>query len=208
MYLSVVSSAGTNVLSWNAYIGFTPARYVIFRGPTLSSLVRYDSVPSSSLAYTDMTPVTNDVYMIEAVNPSGPCIPTMTIKRRAMSAPLGDSVEYAITSSLSGSMSNGFNTLSLGTQNIGNAVSSLDIYPNPSNGQITIAWSVGGSQSSEVRMSIMDELGQVVYDNTEAQKAGKNTKQLNLENLASGIYTLRMQTNSGSTVKKLVIMKK
>jgi hypothetical protein len=116
---------------------------------------------------------------------------------------------------LSGSFSNGFNTAILGVNNIINSVSNLNIYPNPSNGQISVEWSAVGpneslwdGQWSEVHISILNELGQVVYNNTDTQVAGKNKKQLNLKNLASGIYTLRMQTSGGTTIRKVELMKK
>ncbi len=54
-------------------------------------------------------------------------------------------------------------------------------------------------------VSIYNELGQSVYTKT---GIGKINEQVNLENIAEGIYTVRLQTNAGNTVKKLVVMRK
>ncbi len=195
IYLTVTAGVNTYILNWTAYIGFTPTKYYIFRGPSMGALVLIDSTLNSVLTYTDTLPPAGSVYLVEAGDPSGLCVPTARIK------------PHGAKFNLTGSLSNGFNTVELGVQNIGINLSNLNIYPNPSNGQITIQWSVNSGQSS-VRISIYDELGQAVYDNTETQTVGKNTKQLNLGNLAAGVYTLRMQTSGGTMVRKIELMKK
>ncbi len=192
----LTTTAGTNVfiLSWTPYVGFIPTEYRIFRGASMHSLVQIDSVPSTTLTYHDTLPPTGSFYAVEAVSPTGVCIPTTHIHIRP-------------GTELSGSFSNGFNTAVLGIKPITGSIANLNIYPNPSNGQFTIQWSVVSNQLSEVKISVIDELGQVVYAENKNNHIGLNTEQLNLANLASGIYTLRMQTNDGITVKKLVVMK-
>jgi hypothetical protein len=87
------------------------------------------------------------------------------------------------------------------------------VFPNPNNGSFTIQWSVVGTQNF-VSIEIYNELGQVVYSqNITAAKGalgtmGTYTEQLNLSNLAEGIYTLRMQSNSSITVRKLEIIQR
>ena len=195
IYLTTASAPNAFILSWTAYVGFIPTRYRIFRGPAMNALAIIDSVPNTVLTYTDSFPPLGSIYLVEAVNPTNACVATTSIRSHSSSS----------SAPLSGSFSNGFNTTILGVQNIANAVSNLNIYPNPSNGQITLEWLAVSGQSS-VRISIFDKLGQLLYDNSYSQIVGKNTKLLNLENLTSGIYTLRMQTSGGSTVKKVVIM--
>jgi hypothetical protein len=202
IYLTTTSGLNVYILNWTAYVGFTPSKYRILRGPTMSSLVQIDSVPNGVLTYHDTLPPLGSIYLVEAVNPSSACIPTTKIKPH----------NVALTA-LSGSFSNGFNTGNIitGNKNI-SAVTNLKIYPNPANGMFTVEYTVNipiaiGSQSSVMQMSVLDELGQVVYDNTETRNAGNYKEQLNLEYLASGIYSLRVQTASGITIKKLVIIR-
>ncbi len=199
IYLTTTAGVNSFILNWTPYVGFTPSIYRIFRGPALNAMVQIDSVSSSTLTYTDSFPPVGSFYAVEAVNPSGACIPTTSIRGHRASSAM-----------LSGSFSNGFNTAILSVQHIDNPISNLNIYPNPNNGEFTLEWSMVSGQSS-VRISIYDELGQMVYDKSLSNyqpSVNSHQLKLNLESLASGIYTLRMQTNSGSTVRKVVIMRK
>ncbi len=190
IYLTTTSVINAFILNWTAYVGFTPSKYRIFRGPALNAMVQIDSVPPSVLTYTDSFPPLGSIYLVEAVNPSGTCIPTH--------APHNGS------SLLSGSFSNGFNTKLLGVNNIGSTVNKLNIYPNPSNGMFTLSYSLNAG--GNVKTTLVNELGQIVYDKTEQRSSGNITEQLSLENLASGIYSLRMQTDNGIMVRKVAIV--
>jgi hypothetical protein len=191
-------STGTNVniLYWTGYVGFTPTQYLIYRGSKLSTLVKIDSVSNTTFTYHDTLPPANSVYLIEALNPNGPCIPSPKIKPRTSTA------DFAISMSNPRRIKN----LTTGLANIGNSVSNVSIYPNPSNGTFNLTYSLNNGGS--VNINIVDELGQVVYTANEQRGAGKTTEQINLENLSAGIYSVRLQTSSGITVKKLVVMKK
>jgi hypothetical protein len=201
IFLRDSSDTNVNILNWTQYIGFTPSEYRIFRGTSLGNLVQIDSVSSTTYTLYDSFPPPFSVYLVEAVNPSGPCIPTPHIKSRSMASEESVSMSNRITVT---------NNNTSGIQNIANSVSNLNIYPNPGNGMVTVEWSVpiaiGIIGQLSVRISVVDELGQVVYDNIVLESVGRNTEELNLENLASGIYSLRLQTLDETTVRKLVIM--
>jgi len=197
IYLTTTSAPNVYILNWTAYVGFTPSKYRIFRGPTLGTVVQIDSVANTVLTYHDTLPPNGSVYLVEGVNPSGSCIPVTTIKRRNASSAL-----------LSGSFSNGYNSgtlITTGIMGVGNSLTNLNIYPNPANGMFTLSYSINAG--SNIGISIIDELGQIIYSTNETKVAGNYAQQLNLENVASGIYTLRMETDNGSSVKKLVIIK-
>lgn len=195
IYLTTFAGPNVYILNWTPYIGFTPSEYRIFRGPSMNSLVQIDSVPNNVFTYHDTLAPLNSIYLLEAVNPSSSCIPSQSIGR---SHRLSNIL-------LSGSYSNGFNTRILNVQTIGTEIANLNIYPNPGKGIISIGYTMTGS--SNIRISIMDELGQVVYDNTEKRGASNFKEELNLDYLVSGIYTLRMQTNKGISVRKVVILR-
>ncbi len=194
MYLTTAAGYNVYILNWTAYVGFTPSKYRIFRGPALNALVQIDSVPNNVVTYHDTLPPLGSFYAVEAVDPFGVCKATTHRPDRVSSA------------LLSGSLSNGFNTASLlGIQNMSSSISGMKIYPNPSNGMVSLSYSI--SQSASVRVTIINELGQIIYDNTESKTAGKVNEQLNLESLASGIYSLRLQTGNGIIIQKLAIIR-
>lgn len=200
IYLTTSAAFNVNILNWTAYVGFTPSVYRIFRGLALSSLVQIDSVASNILTFRDTLPPAGSIYVVEAVNPHSACIP----ESKAM--PHRHILDVL---SLTGSFSNGFNTkqLILGISKNVAAIGNLTIYPNPANGMVTIQFNVGTQEFvSLIHINIINELGQVVYDNSESGTAGAFKEQINLQNVAPGIYSIRLQTNSDILIRKLVIM--
>ena len=161
----------------------------------MSTLVQVDSVANTVLTYSDTLAPIGSIYLVEAVNPSGTCVPSTIIKGHNVAAnPLGISI------------SNAFNTAILGVTNIGSSLSNVKIYPNPSNGTFNLSYSL--TNSGNVSIAIIDELGQIVFASSEQRNSGQTNEQINMENLSAGIYSLRLQTSSGIMVKKLVVMKR
>jgi hypothetical protein len=191
IFLTDSAGFNVNILNWTAYVGFTPSQYIIFRGLTMSSLVKIDSVPPAILTYRDTLPPPLSIYLVEAVNPSGPCIPTHR---------LNGSEPGSISFSNRRRLKN-----PTGIPVLNNSISNLSIYPNPGNGVFTVSYTM--PENGNIRINIVDELGQIVYDNSMQKSAGRVSEQLNLENLSAGIYSLRLQTNNGITVRKLVIIR-
>ncbi len=193
IYLSVTTGVNAYILNWTTYMGFIPTEYRIFRGPALNAMVQIDSVPYTVLTYTDSFPPLNSYYAVEAVNPSGVCIPTAGYLHGHLSA------------TLSGSFSNGFNTIILGVSNLNNSISNLIIYPDPSNGNVTLNYFL--NKNSNVAIDIINELGQIAFSKSETRLAGNVSEHLGLEGLSSGVYSLRVKTTGGINVRKLVIIR-
>lgn len=193
IYLTATAGYNVYVLNWTAYFGFKPSQYIILRGPSLGNLTPIDSVGPNILTFHDTLPPLGSIYVVEAVNPNVPCVPTT---HRA----------NASFSLYSGSFSNGFSSVTLGVALLANNVSGLKAYPNPNNGLFNLNYSMSGSD--HVIISIINELGQVVYTEQKQAANGLNTQQLNITNLASGIYTLRIQTSKGNSIQKLSIIQR
>jgi len=81
-------------------------------------------------------------------------------------------------------------------------INNFNIYPNPSNGVFTA--SVHMSSASDVYMSITDMTGSKVYESTDNAVVSMN-KQINLSNMAAGVYIASVKTAEGTSVQRLVI---
>jgi Domain of unknown function (DUF2341)/Secretion system C-terminal sorting domain len=77
--------------------------------------------------------------------------------------------------------------------------SSLTIFPNPNNGVFTISSSVEVDGTIE----LINELGQVVYKN----RMNGLSKNMDVQNIAAGIYHLRMTNGTTTQMKRLSIVK-
>ena len=80
------------------------------------------------------------------------------------------------------------------------AVGEIDnakLYPNPTNGDVTI------EAAGMTHISVVSVLGQVIYD---ADIQGDNT-QLHLGQYKAGVYTVRINTESGVSVKRVTVVK-
>ncbi len=192
MFLTVISDTTTNTLSWTPYIGFTPTVYRIFRGSTLSTITQIDSVPNTVLTYVDSFPPVNSYYAIEAVDPAGACIPTLKIKG------------HNTLATVSGSFSNEFITSVLGVNKLSNSQIDVKVFPNPTNGKFRIMFSQPELVSGAQTIIVSNMVDETVY----CQRIEHSSPFIvDLSGQPSGIYTLRVQTNSGIAIKKIVLMK-
>ena len=196
IYLATASSLNAYNLWWTPYVGFTPVLYRIFRGPNLNAMTEIDSVPNTVYTYVDSFPPINSYYAVEAVSPYGVYVPTARV------------VKGKITSAtLSGSFSNGFNTAILGVNTINSALANVKIYPNPSNGKFHVICHSERSEESQ-SITVYNVLGEIVFTEIlPPNTRGQDDKVIDLSSQPAGIYTLRVQTENGTVVKKLVKMK-
>jgi hypothetical protein len=81
-------------------------------------------------------------------------------------------------------------------------INSLMVYPNPSNGAFTV--SLNAIKSSTVQMSLINLLGQEIWNTEQAIQAGEQTIQINA-NLAPGVYTLRINNQEEILQHKVLI---
>jgi hypothetical protein len=78
----------------------------------------------------------------------------------------------------------------------------VNIYPNPSNGQIFIAVPLA---ISDLTIQLSDMQGKLVYDGNAKDLQNGEVIQINTAGLSNGIYSLKLRTESGMIVKKVVI---
>lgn len=80
----------------------------------------------------------------------------------------------------------------------------IDLYPNPSTGQFTLA--VSTKQKLELNLSIYNVLGKQVWVDA-LQASGTSNKAIDLSDLPDGIYFLNLEAEGKTAVRKLVKQK-
>ena len=82
----------------------------------------------------------------------------------------------------------------------------LNIYPNPNNGDFLLTYNL--PEKSNVRVSVIDLTGREIVEISEkAQMAGDHQQEIAIagNQLSAGIYMVKLQANNQVYVKKLVI---
>jgi hypothetical protein len=76
-------------------------------------------------------------------------------------------------------------------------VNGLTLYPNPNNGKFVLKGNV--ADNVEYKIEIINALGQVVYKDNATANSGQLNKEIQLSNVANGIYLLRLHSETGIT---------
>lgn len=98
-----------------------------------------------------------------------------------------------------------FDVVSVGVDNLP-VSGKFEVYPNPVNGQLFIE--LASDKSASCKVSIVNELGQVVYTkNLETQNGTGNKLELNTSQWNAGIYLIRADNGSEIQSRKVTIMK-
>jgi PKD repeat protein len=80
----------------------------------------------------------------------------------------------------------------------------VSIYPNPSDGNITVEW-FNGLMVGDLSIEVLNTLGQVVYSSKEKIDIDHFSKIIDLHSSPAGVYFLGMRTDKTSMQKKFVI---
>ena len=86
---------------------------------------------------------------------------------------------------------------------------SIEVYPNPNNGQFTLSMSNTNINNENVKIQVLNMIGQVIYiEVISSQNAGSlQKKNLQLSNLSAGTYFLQVLTAKEVNNKKFIILK-
>jgi hypothetical protein len=82
-------------------------------------------------------------------------------------------------------------------------VSSINIFPNPNKGSFAVAFDA--VKATDVTVGVFNVQGQEVYTENVNATIGKNTKQVNLNNLSSGIYIVKLFVDGGSVSRRITL---
>jgi hypothetical protein len=89
-----------------------------------------------------------------------------------------------------------------GVEEIGNLEDGLTIYPNPTTDDLSIVFETKNNE--DIQISILNVLGQNVYNELMQTYSGINVKKINIANFSSGIYIINVNTKEGNISKKLI----
>ncbi|MFD2513063.1 T9SS type A sorting domain-containing protein [Pontibacter locisalis] len=79
----------------------------------------------------------------------------------------------------------------------------IAIYPNPSNGVFTI--SVANLSAKKAELRIINVIGNEIYHETLTRTEGQFSKTIDLSGKAKGLYYIKLETDSYSSVRRVVI---
>jgi len=163
-------------LDWNNYVGNVVNYYEILRDTDNTGFKLYDSVPFGITNYTDLTP-------------------------SSLSKPLAYMVNAVWSLSCSSSTVSHSNKKYINNVTGINEVSPLNaitVYPNPVKDEVTISIPT----PAEGVISMTDVLGQQVYS-TKLEN-NETTKQIDMTNLAHGVYMIKITSGDKQIVKRIV----
>jgi len=86
---------------------------------------------------------------------------------------------------------------------LGEAVTQLQVYPNPANDYINVSFNVEETQQATI--ILRDAAGRVVYNENIYAAAGFNNQQIELSSLSKGVYFVQLQTASSSENTRLIL---
>jgi PKD repeat protein len=81
--------------------------------------------------------------------------------------------------------------------------SDFTIYPNPTEGELTIQFTT--ENSANYTIELVNMLGQVVETSLIKANAGNNLVMIGTEHLRSGVYTLRMNTGNAQIIRQVIV---
>ncbi len=85
-------------------------------------------------------------------------------------------------------------------------INQLNVFPNPATDNVFV--SVNLAKASKVNIQMFDVMGRLVNElPAQSMDAGQNKVEMNTANLAEGVYSIRIQTETGSVTKQLSVIK-
>jgi hypothetical protein len=163
-------------LIWDHYEGFTFGTYRIYRWLNSSGWIVLDEMPSNLTSYTDYPPSMGGLYYKIAVLNENPC-----------------------TSSKSGTYDEAVSNMKGFASTIGidqgQVTNTVSVYPNPSEGFVTIK----GTYIQKVE--VMNIHGQMIH----RQEVNFTETEMNLGKLAKGVYFLKIYGEGVMLNEKLIL---
>jgi hypothetical protein len=95
------------------------------------------------------------------------------------------------------------NRLEEPNENTSTITTEFNVYPNPADAMVTIAFTL--AKESSYSLKLIDMLGRIVQSETDNAVIGENTYIMNVEGIAKGIYIILLQQEGIISKSKLVV---
>ncbi len=93
----------------------------------------------------------------------------------------------------------------VGTQTISGINGNMIVIPNPNKGTFNVTGDLGTSSDEELTLEVTDLLGHSIYNNKVMAKGGSVSVNVQLGNVANGMYILSVRSEAGSKVFHVVV---
>ena len=81
--------------------------------------------------------------------------------------------------------------------------SGLSVFPNPTNDFLNLQLNL--KQASEIKIEIYNSLGKIMFSSNQLTKTNKINERLSIQDLASGMYLLLVQSEQEQFSKKFTV---
>ncbi len=185
IHLTVSSGSpqGFNLI-WEPYEGYYFSSYIIYRGTNSGQMISISSVSSGTTIFTDLNPPIGSVFYMVTVQKS-------------------DSCEIQSGQYISQSLSNISHVIA--GASIHTLDNTLTILPNPNNGQVQLQMT--NNFTGKFNISIFDNLGRKVLVREFTKSGTQFSQNLDLSNLANGIYQIQVNMDGNKIIQKMVVQK-
>jgi subtilisin-like proprotein convertase family protein len=145
---------------------------------TIGDTFNQKEVSGGSIKYVNSTPIAFiDEFKVDITNQANGWLSNQTVNIRESSA------------------------LSLSK----NSLEGFSLWPNPVKNQVKIQFT--NSNMNNVRISLFDLQGREILHSIEESKTNTYSKEINVQNVASGIYLLKVQQGNKTITKKILVSK-
>lgn len=116
---------------------------------------------------------------------------------------------YCIATTLAGCADMSYTITVTSSCRLGEEISmgELNLYPNPAKGEVFISATFNNTSDANADVSLYNSLGQLVYSSTVILNNGFVNESISLANMAAGVYTAVIRSESETFTSQLVINK-
>ncbi len=181
-------------LIWDNYAGFSYTTYNVLRYDDLAGWTMLTSLPSNVNSYSDLNAplgTATSLYYVIEVPLEAPCVST------TMHVENNNTTRSNRTEAIAGDITDGISELTW--------VNSLSVYPNPSTGLFQINLFAG--DVNQATFQVIDAQGRIVREHQEGYMYHGKELEMDLTDLTTGIYLLKVEFDGNLITKRIVIQK-